>query len=340
MSTDKAEHEGVTAPTETTTEAAGRTGPAESRVRVTGNAAAFKLLENPTLRTIVVQYCRRALPEPDKQDAEDLAHDVYVALVGFVRADGQDATEDQLTALARGIMRNMLRDRAKRRRTERKRSVGLTDQADEHACSAQPSQEDRVEIDEMLKAIDLGLGPANDRLKAAMYAIAMESTPGEHARDTGESPAAVRKMVERGRAMVRERYRQIGLAVAVAILFCLLIPAGGLGAGARQWALRLFAPEKPFEYTPKDWSTPRPPEVTEQDIAKANEATEKAKREVMKAEVAFKREEWNACLAHARTGGLKDSDSLVQTCRAEEQHALEAKGPQIKPKPGPKPKQP
>jgi DNA-directed RNA polymerase specialized sigma24 family protein len=333
MSTDKAEHEGVTAPTETTTEAAGRTGPAESRVRVTGNAAAFKLLENPTLRTIVVQYCRRALPEPDKQDAEDLAHDVYVALVGFVRGDGQDATEDQLTALARGIMRNMLRDRAKRRRTERERSVGPTDQADEHACCTRPSPEDQFEIDEMLKQIDLGLGPANDRLKAAMYAIAMESTPGEHARDTGESPAAVRKMVERGRAMVRERYKQIGLAVAVAVLFCVLIPAGGLGPGAQQWAMHLFAPEKPFEYTPRDWSTPRPPEVTDQEIAKAHEAARKTGDEIMKAEVAFKREEWNACLEHARTAGLKDTDSLVQTCQTEEQNALEAKGPQLKPKP-------
>jgi RNA polymerase sigma factor (sigma-70 family) len=192
--------------------------------------AAFAAGRDPdAFRRIVDRYaplvgglCRRALG--DEHAAEDAAQATFLALARRPGAVRGDALAGWLCAVARRTCQKL--GRTNRRRAARE------------AAAARPEADrpfDELSVRELLAVLDREVaGLPTDARSALLVCYWQGESQAEAPRRLGRTPAAVKGLLERGRARLLARLARRGLTADVALRALLVAPAGLvlLSAGA------------------------------------------------------------------------------------------------------------
>ncbi len=278
-------------------------------------------------------------------DLEDCVQDVYEAVVVWSRKVGLESAEELGKAagvIAKRIGTSYWRAVA----ADGRRNVGLIGDPDAKGGLENPSALELVDVKKVLAEINrmLAEGNLSEKGAAVFRALAMGDTLAEHAEETGQSDAAVRKTAQRSKEQVVTRLEERGLAdvglrrlltarvvsIAAAVAVVLLLVYGAF--------LRGFGHEPVAHHDPLPQGVPDGdagvalPRPDQKVLALTREDREKAAGLLLQAEIAYKRGEWRKCIQRVRDARALDPsvDSAAQLeneCFHQEEREGNAKAP-------------
>ncbi|MFO0957483.1 MAG: sigma-70 family RNA polymerase sigma factor [Isosphaeraceae bacterium] len=162
-------------------------------------------------RPLVLFWCRRA--GASATDAEDVAQDVFAAVLGAIGRFRRDREGDTFRGWLRGITRNKLLQLGKRRRVEPFAQGGTDAQMQLHQIpgdildEADPPEEDPSLYRRALELVRDEFEPATWR---AFWRVAVDGlTATEAAAELGMSPAAVRQSKSRVLRRLRDELGEL-----------------------------------------------------------------------------------------------------------------------------------
>jgi DNA-directed RNA polymerase specialized sigma24 family protein len=268
-----------------------------------------------------------------RSDRDDLTQNVMTVMIEKW-CKHELASDEELRKVASGALKNIVLKHARKAWVAEGRASETS--PDELLANEPVTAADRVDIDRVLSNVYSHVGPDNQRAIVILEALCGLKTYQEAAERQGASLAATEKAAQRLRDKLQATLKRNGYTAASVLgAFVILVVVGGLHLTGEivpvQDALtRLVHPRPPFEYTPRDWSTPRSTDVSDPEVAKFWEAREEAAVQLLKGEVALKQGEFGACaeLAGAATrfeGG--DAEALAKACATGRAESVEAKAP-------------
>ncbi len=276
------------------------------------------------------------------QDLEDLVHDVFVALIEW-SARKRVESVTALRAGARDIANKIGKSYKKKQARRAKRNVGPTGDADDHSKLPNHAAIELMDVRKVLAEIThlLETEALTPKAGAVLLALADETTLAEYAAETEQSYEALRKAHARAQAKLIAHLQSRGIfevgidklraagplvAVAIAIFLILLLTGrlrGFLNEPVAHDPVRVPAPDVP------------PQEPMESFTARTQENREKAAAELLRAELAYRREEWRVCLQHVEAAkeldpSTGDSPELRSECATQEANTANSKAPRHK----------
>jgi DNA-directed RNA polymerase specialized sigma24 family protein len=293
------------------------------------------LYRDPLLRRLIEAVMR--IKNVPSRDVEDAVQDVYEALFKWSQKKGAQTPADLRTG-ARNIAKKIGKKYWRKRNAGEGHNVGMTPDADEHGKLENPSEIELIDVSKVLTTINeaVAANAISDVEAAVLTALAEETTLAEHAEETQRSPEAVRKTAERARKKIIEFLHARGvsdvgiprLAAGVAIAILLLMVLTGRIRAFRDDPV---ARDKPTPDAGETLVSP-PRETPEQVLARAQEQRDKAAAELVRAELAYKRMNWQDCIQRVEDAKkldptVGDSPALLHECAREQEDSANAKSP-------------